>query len=106
MKLTKHKVKELKKKFPQRIPCVVLKNKQSKLDNLKKNKFLVPEDITIGQFIFIIRKNLTIKSSQALFLFCNKKIIPNTLLMSQIFKEQKNKKNYLEFEYMEENVFG
>lgn len=106
MKLSKGKVELLKKKFPKKIPCVVLRHKSSKLPDIDKHKYLTPRDITFGQFFYIIRKRLSLDSSQALFLFINNMLPPTGIMMDQLFEEQKNKNGYLEITYMEENVFG
>jgi GABA(A) receptor-associated protein len=106
MKLSKGKVELLKKRFPDKIPCLVLKNKSSKLQNIDKQKYLVPNDITFGQFFYIIRKRLLLDDSETLFLFVNNMLPPNGILMGQLFKEQKNNNGYLEIIYMEESVFG
>ena len=106
MKLSKGKVELLKKKFPNKLPCIVLKKKGSKLPNIDKNKYLVPPDITFGQFFYIIRKRLLLEKSQGLFLFVNNVLPPTGILMSQLFTEQKNKNGYLEVIYIEESVFG
>jgi len=106
MKLSKAKVEILIKKFPKKIPCVVLKHKSSNLPNIDKHKYLVPDDITFGQFFYIIRKRLKLDSSQALFLFINNQLPPTNMLMSHLFEEQKNSNGYLELFYMEESVFG
>ena len=34
---------------------------------LKKHKYLVPRDLTVGQFIYLIRKNLKIKARTSHF---------------------------------------
>lgn len=106
MKLSKGKVELLKKKFPNKIPCVVLKHKSSKLPDIDKHKYLIPYDITFGQFFYIIRKRLSLDNSQSLFLFINNQLPPTGLLMSQLFEQQKNNNGYLEIKYMEESVFG
>ena len=48
--------KRIMSKYPDRIPVIVNKSKYSKIDDIEK-KYLVPRDMYIGQFTYIIRKN-------------------------------------------------
>ena len=43
--------------------------------NIEQNKYLVPFDLTMAQFIYIIRKNIKLSSEQALFLFINNPMV-------------------------------
>ena len=43
-------------KYPTKVPIIVEKMKNSTIPELDKSKFLVPADLTVGQFIHIIRK--------------------------------------------------
>ena len=54
-------------KYPDRIPIIIEKDKKSKLKNIDKNKYLVPKNMTLGQFIYVIRKRIDLDSSEALF---------------------------------------
>ena len=58
-------------KYPNRIPIIIEKDKKSKIKDIDKNKFLVPNDMTLGQFMYVIRKRIKLDSSQALFFFIN-----------------------------------
>ena len=54
-------------KYPDRVPIIVQKNKTCNLNDVDKSKYLVPKDMTMGQFIYIIRKRIELESSQSLF---------------------------------------
>ena len=45
-------------RYPDRIPIIVEKNKKSKIKDIDKNKFLVPNDMTLGQFMYVVRKRI------------------------------------------------
>ena len=66
--ITAESAKKLRQKYPDRIPVVI-----SNVDNrvtLKKHKFLVPLDLTVGQLVYIIRRHAEkIQQSDALFIF-------------------------------------
>lgn len=44
------------KKYPDRVPVIVEKAPKSRLKDLDKSKYLVPRELTLGQFYFLIRK--------------------------------------------------
>ena len=43
---------KLRSKYPDRVPVIV----ESTALKLSKSKFLVPKDLTIGQFLYVVRK--------------------------------------------------
>jgi GABA(A) receptor-associated protein len=53
-------------KYPDRIPVIIEKNEHIVLENYK---YLLPKNITISQFMSIIRTKMNIASKQALFTF-------------------------------------
>lgn len=103
-----NRCKESKKvltKYPNRIPIIVESN-DNKLPIIDKKKFLVPNDITVGQFQYIIRKRIQLQPEVALFFYINN-IIPSTnSTMGQIYNEYKNDDNFLYIIYQGENTFG
>ncbi|CAL8108885.1 unnamed protein product [Calicophoron daubneyi] len=60
---------KIKKKYPHRIPVVVERHPHSQVADIDKHKFLVPDDITVAQFLWIIRKRIALSEEKALFLF-------------------------------------
>lgn len=95
------------KKYDDRVPIIVTKSKKSDLENIDKNKFLVPDELTLGQFLFIIRKRLKLGSDVAVFLMVNEETIPPTSCsMSSIYQEYKDEDGFLYILYCGENVFG
>jgi len=95
------------KKYPNRIPVIVEKNLIcNNINDIDKNKYLVPEELTIGQFIFIIRKRLKLSADKALFIFINSKLIPTHTLMKDVYLNEKDEDNFLYIIYASENTFG
>ena len=97
------------KKYPEKIPILVYKTEKSSqpIPDLDKNKFLVTRDLTIGQFLYIIRKRLKLESTKALFIFTEKGIIPVTHdPISVVYENHKNEDGFLYFQYSSENTFG
>lgn len=109
-------------KYIDRIPVIVEKhgldstsssdfsNKTSKNNEvpaLDKRKYLVPQSLTIGQFVYIIRNRIELPPDRAIFVFVNNGILPNTSsLMSQLYLEYKDPDGFLYISYAGENTFG
>jgi GABA(A) receptor-associated protein len=94
-------------KFPGRIPIIVERAVKSKdIPLIDKNKFLCPGDLTIGQFLFIVRNRIKLTSEKALFLFINDSLPPTNTLIKQVYNTFKNEDGFLYMSYCGENVFG
>lgn len=96
-------------KYPDRIPIICEKNiKSHKTPDIDKTKYLVPHDLTVGHFLYVIRKRLKINQETAIFLFIeNKGIIPSSIsLITEIYNFHKDDDGFLYLTYSFENVFG
>lgn len=98
--------KQILLRYPDRIPVIVEKSKNSNLPDLDKHKFLVPRNLTIGQFIYVIRKRIKLDSDQAVFVFINNTLPPTSALLSEIYKEHKDESGFLVVFYSSETTFG
>jgi GABA(A) receptor-associated protein len=99
----------IKKRYPDRFPIICEKNiKDTTTPEIDKSKYLVPQDITIGQFMYVIRKRLRLPSEDAIFLFIgeDKVILPIHMTMYEVFYQFKNKDGFLYIVYSKESVFG
>lgn len=47
-----------------------------------QKKYLVPADLTVGQFHYVIRKRIKLAPEKALFLFCSNSIPPNGVCLN------------------------
>ena len=47
------------------------------LPGIDKKKYLVPGDLTVGQFVYVIRKRIKLEHEKTLFIFING-ILPAT----------------------------
>lgn len=83
--------KNLREKYPERVPLIIEKNPRDKiLPNPPKTKYLVPGDLSVGQFIMVIRRSIKMDSRQSLFLFVNEKLPPASMLISEVYAEHKD----------------
>ena len=94
-------------KYPNRIPAIVEKfSKCKNIENIDKIKYLVPDDLTIGQFVFVIRKRLKLTPDKALFIFINNRLPTTHTLMKDIYANEKDDDNFLYIQYSGESTFG
>jgi GABA(A) receptor-associated protein len=93
-------------KHPDRIPIICEKHVNCDIEELNKQKYLVSDDLTCGQFIYIIRKRLNLPPEKAIFLIINGTIPPISSTISEVYDKNKNEDGFLYITYMSENVFG
>ena len=98
----------IRSKYPDRIPIIIEKTKMNSnnIPDLDKHKFLVPADISLGQFMYVLRQRIKLKSKVAIFLFINDKLISTSSLIGEIYNENKHIDNFLYIKYAGENTFG
>jgi GABA(A) receptor-associated protein len=103
----KEESRKISEKYTDRIPIICEKNPQSiDTPDIDKKKYLVPSDLTVGQFLFVVRKRMKLSPEKAIFLFINN-IIPNsTELISQMYKQYKDEDGFLYIVYSGESTFG
>jgi len=97
----------IREKFPGRVPVIIERAAKDKLlPPIDKNKFLVPADLTMGQFIFVIRKRISLSSEKALFVFCNNSLPTTGSLMRELYGSHGDHDGFLYMTYCGENTFG
>jgi GABA(A) receptor-associated protein len=84
----------------------VEKSPKSDVPDLDKKKYLVPSDLTVGQFVYVIRKRVKLSAEKAIFIFVNNALPPTASLMSTIYEENKDEDGFLYVQYSGENTFG
>tara|TARA_B100000745_G_C20023500_1_gene348097 strand:+ start:283 stop:633 length:351 start_codon:yes stop_codon:yes gene_type:complete len=98
--------KHILNKYPDRIPIIVEKLKDSNLKDIDKSKYLVPKDMKIGQFIYVIRKRIKLNPEHALFITVNNRLPATGQLISCLYDECKDEDGFLYIVYSSENTFG
>jgi len=95
-------------KYPERIPIICERSASTSSDCpiIDKNKYLVNIDLTVGQFIYVIRKRLKLSSEKALFLFINGFIPSSSHHLGDIYYLYKDQDGFLYITYSYENTFG
>ena len=94
-------------KYPDRIPIICEKYPYSKnAPDIDKHKYLVSHDLTIGQFMSVIRKRMILKPETGLYIFIGGSIPSNSSFLQQLFLDYKDNDGFLYIEYDVENTFG
>jgi hypothetical protein len=75
---SRRKVELLLKKYTDRLP-VIISSSSIKIKN-KESRFIVPSDMTISQFMIILRQKISLGSTEAIFIFIKS---PNNKLASE-----------------------
>jgi len=96
----------IRSKYPDRYPIVIEPHKD--FPEIDKYKYLVPGDITVAEFIIVIRKRVKLAPEKAIFLHVGN---PQTLamtskLMSTVFHEHSDTDGFLYIIASLENAFG
>lgn len=95
-------------KYPNRIPVICQRSEKAFNDcpYIDKNKYLLPKDLTMGQFLYVIRKRLKLPSEKALFIFVDNYIPSTSQMASDIYNRHKDPDGFLYLYYSCENTFG
>lgn len=54
----------------------------------------MPADLTVGQFVYVIRKRIKLSPDKAIFIFVDEVLPPTAALMSSIYEEHKDEDGY------------
>lgn len=93
VKLTKEETQKVLRQYPDRIPVLIKLDKKLKLD---KHKYLVPKDMTLAQFIFVVKKRAlesgsSMSEKHAIYVLVNDKVVPrHTDLLSELYASHKD----------------
>jgi GABA(A) receptor-associated protein len=95
-------------KFPGRVPVIVERSNAAKktVPLIDKQKFLVPGDLTLGQFVFVIRTRMKLPPESALFCFVGNSLPTTGTLMRELYGRHRENDGFLYVSYCGENTFG
>ena len=102
-------------KYDDRVPVIVERaQNEKKLEDLDKKKYLVPGDVTVAQFTYIIRKRMKMDATVAMYVFVEMVedgkrsfvLPPTSSTMSSIYHDFKDKDDFLYLTYNGENFSG
>ncbi|KAL9555219.1 hypothetical protein PS6_002991 [Mucor atramentarius] len=61
--------KRILSKYPDRIPIICEKVEGNNIARMAKQKYLIPSDICLGQFIYSIRKHIRLSEEKAIYTY-------------------------------------
>ncbi|GLV38482.1 Autophagy-related 8b [Carabus blaptoides fortunei] len=108
VEIRKEEVLAIRNRFPTKIPIIVQRfSKETNLPHLDKSKFLVPQEITMSQFVTIIRNRMRISSTQTLYLLVNNRsMLSLSVTLAEAYSEFAGPDGFLYVTYASQEVFG
>merc|ERR1711924_465580 len=95
------------RKHSDRIPVICERAEGSDIPEIDRKKYLVPQELTVGQFVYVVRKRLRLPAEKAIFIFVDGHLLSTgAALMRQMYKDFKDKDGFLYITYSGENTFG
>ncbi|OAV88395.1 hypothetical protein PTTG_12346, partial [Puccinia triticina 1-1 BBBD Race 1] len=79
-KKRKAEAERIRQKYPDRIPVICEKADRTDIPTIDKKKYLVPSDLTVGQFVYVIRKRIKLAPEKAIFIFVDEVLPPTAAL--------------------------
>jgi microtubule-associated protein 1 light chain len=92
-------LRQVQTRHPNHVP-VIFERIGREMPRIDKEKFLVPPTLTAAQLAYIVRKRIRLDSSQALFLFCGKRLLSGATEIASLYDQ------YMYIGYSLENTFG
>lgn len=89
-------------KYPDRLPIIVEQYRTPET----VQKYLVPKDLTVGQFMYVLRKRCNLDPAEALHIFVDNVIPPASQMMGELYQEFKDLDGFLYIVTHKENTFG
>ena len=98
----------IRAKYPDRIPVICERASASSktIEKLDKTKYLVPSDLTIGQFMYVVRRRIKLDPNKAIFLMIDNQLPASSELISSLYHNKKSDDGFLYLHYSGENTFG
>lgn len=102
-------VQRIKKRYPEHIPVICEKERKANImscDDDLKSKYLLKRNMTICEFIYIIRNKIKLSPEKGLYFFINGIIPAMNEMMCNIYRNHKSNDGFLYIKYTTENTFG
>ena len=99
---------KIKREYPTKIPIILEKASNCTLNKNIKSKYILSYDLTMAEFMSIIREKLELESEKALFFLADNRysLLGNDIL-GEIYEKYKDKEDgFLYVTYTDEVIYG
>jgi len=106
----------IRAKYPNRVPVICERAPRSDLPEIEKKKFLVPMNMLMGEFRYIIYKHIDncgeghtpprATQDKTIYLFVNNTATKAGALISEVYEQHRADDGFLYIEYSAENTLG
>jgi len=95
-------------KYPDKVPVIVIRanGARATMPELKKWKYVVPRDLTMGQLMYLLRRHMTLPPEEALFLFVGNSLVPGSERIADVWSRYRSEDGALHVIYSGESAFG
>ena len=95
-------------KYPDRVPVIVEKDPRCKdIPDIDRKKYLVPDDLSMANFMYVVRKRIKLSPEKSLYLFVDgNNMAPASQLVKNVYQEYSSSDNFLYIIYAGESTFG
>ena len=96
------------REYPNRLPVICEKAPKTDLPAIQKTKYLIPSDMTVSQFAFLIRRNIDLNENSAIYLITSKGkgLILNQTIMEAYNIHKDKEDGFLYLYYASELTWG
>eukprot|EP00042_Codosiga_hollandica_P033030 m.216054 g.216054 ORF g.216054 m.216054 type:complete len:136 (+) comp54092_c1_seq1:133-540(+) len=110
----KEEARKIRERYADRIPIIVERAARAQLADIDKKKYLVPGELTMGQFAHVIRSRIRLIPEQSLWIFVEsvkegkktQTLPPTTETLETVYSAYRDEDFFLYLTYSGENVFG
>ncbi|KAG8190727.1 hypothetical protein JTE90_024861 [Oedothorax gibbosus] len=85
--------------YPSSVPVILEKASSNGTPTAQKEKYLVPRNITVADFVLMVRKNMFLHNDASLLLVAGKEILHSSFKMGEVFDECKDEDGFLYLAY-------
>jgi hypothetical protein len=94
----------IRRRYPDRVPLLV--SSEDTTLKLTRKKFLIPEALTYGQCVFVVKKHCDIAPTEAVMMMVLDTLPQATRTMGDIYERYKDSDGFLTGLLIKERTFG